>query len=462
MRKTNVFLIISFLLLVSAWNMSGCAKNKEEPQADTERVNCKLKREMTETESSEVPETENDIDKQEEKEFPDDIFYWGAEEYFYLLEGEWVAAEYAGTITETGFDEVWEEWYQEEQQKYTDEVIEKYLGSEYRVELDNLLCFAPYSDLALILEDDGELFSVTRFIPREFITMTPPYIALSAQLVDNDEEYQFIIDADGTVLIEIKYHFFRLERKEGQDSAAVKGEEDDADYVLYLEDEGVRDNPVFAAFIDKEITAYDAETEENRDIYECYKQALFGDPYGIHYMAEDLDGDGNDELLVLLQWDDCDGDLLVFHEEDGKLYQWETWEYFMWMRMLEIEYHGNGIFSMGGGAGDIVGRYNTEGKIEYIAKYFRSWGHTEEGKYWKSGHLILYEDGQEGKELRWEGIYFHEDDTMEMTPENQANYDEFVAIMHKIWEEIGEGRRIKDIEYEENTKKIPMAEVFDN
>ena len=243
------------------------------------------------------------------------------------------------------------------------------------------------------------------------------------------------------------------------DTDMLDTEEDDADYVLYLEDEGIRDNPVFAAFIDKEITAYDAETGENRYIHECNNRY---NVYGIHYMAEDLDGDGNGELLVLLQWDGCDGDLLVFHEEDGKLYQWETWEYFMWMRMLEIEYHGNGIFSMGGGAGDIVGRYNTEGKIEYIAKYFRSWGHTEEGKYWKSGRLILYKDGQEERELSWEGIYFHEDDTMEMTPENQANYDEFVAIMYEIWEEIGEGRRIEEIEYEENAKKIPLMELFGN
>ena len=228
-RKTNVFLMISFLLLVSAGNMSGCAKSEEEPQSDTESVSSELKREMTETESSElpetespevleaesseVPETENDIDKQEEKEFPDDIFYWGAEEYFYLLEGEWVAAEYAGTITETGFDEVWEEWYQEEMKKYDDEVIEKYLGSEYRVEMDNLLSFAPYSDLDLILEDGDELFNITRFIPGEFITITPPYIALSARLADKDEEYWFIIDADDTVLIEIEYHFFRLEKK---------------------------------------------------------------------------------------------------------------------------------------------------------------------------------------------------------------------------------------------------------
>ncbi|MBD5479468.1 MAG: hypothetical protein HDR14_09280 [Lachnospiraceae bacterium] len=31
---------------------------------------------------------------------------------------------------------------------------------------------------------------------------------------DKEEWYQFIIDADGTVLIEIENHFFRLERKQ--------------------------------------------------------------------------------------------------------------------------------------------------------------------------------------------------------------------------------------------------------
>ena len=244
-------------------------------------------------------------------------------------------------------------------------------------------------------------------------------------------------------------------------------EEDDVDYVLYLEDEGVRDNPVFAAFIDKEITAYDAETEKNKDIYECFRECdilpseEIPPVFGIHYMAEDLDGDGNGELLVLLQWDGCDGDLLVFHEEDGKLYQWETWEYFMWMRMLDIKYRGNGIFSMGGGAGIIVGRYNAEGKIEYIVRCLRNFGQTEEGEYWESEHLILYKDGQEEKELSWEGIDSY-DDTMEMTPKNQANYDEINAIMHKIWEEIGEGREINAIEYEENAQKIPLAELFGN
>lgn len=136
-----------------------------------------------------------------------------AEAYFYLLEGEWVAAEYAGTIRDLHFEEAGEEAYQEELQEYTDEVIEKYLGSEYRVEMDNLLYFGPYTELSFILEDDDTLFNVTRFIAGEFITITPPYIGLSAHLADKEEWYRFIIDADGTILIEIEYRFFRLEKK---------------------------------------------------------------------------------------------------------------------------------------------------------------------------------------------------------------------------------------------------------
>lgn len=208
------------------------------------------------------------------------------------------------------------------------------------------------------------------------------------------------------------------------------------------------------------------EKEEDRYIYECFRECYVSlsreipPVFGIHYMAEDLDGDGEDELLAFLQWDTTDGDLLVFHEKDGKLYQWETWDDFLWMRMMDIEYFGNGIFSQGGGAGAIVGCYNTEGKIDYIIKYFRDWGHTEEGEYWKSGHLTLYKEGYEDKELSWEGIYFYDNDSWEMMPENQANKAEFDAIMNGIREELGEGRPIGGVEWEENVKKIPLNELF--
>lgn len=149
-----------------------------------------------------------------EKEPSEKIFYLGTEEYFYLLEGEWTAAEYAGAIRDYHFDEARTEEYQKKLQEHTEEVVEKYLGTEYCIEINNLESLAPYTDLALIMEDDQQLFGITRFMPGEFIKMNPPYIVLVAELADEDKEYGFIIDAEGTILIEIEYRFFRLEKKE--------------------------------------------------------------------------------------------------------------------------------------------------------------------------------------------------------------------------------------------------------
>jgi len=240
-------------------------------------------------------------------------------------------------------------------------------------------------------------------------------------------------------------------------------EKNDTEYVFYMEDEGVRDNPVFAAFIDKEITAYDLETGENRYIYECseyYDYGFVPSGFGVHYTTEDLDGDGENELLAFLQWNDTDGDLLVFHESEGKVYQWETWGDFFWNRMMEKKYYGNGIFSIAGGAGAIVGRYNAEGKIEYIADY-GTWQEQEEGEWITKNSLVVYRAGIEEKKLAWEGPPYWNDELWgEITPENLIIKDECAAIMNEIWGELGEGKLIRNIEWEDKAQKITLHELL--
>lgn len=144
----------------------------------------------------------------------DGIFYESSEEYFDLLEGEWRAVEYAGAITDSHCDEMATEEYWKKSQEYTDEVIEENLDREFNISRENLEYFGPYSDWGCSIEDNEILFSVTRFSPGvgENISLTPPYIGVEAQLADTGEDYGFIIDAEGTVLIEIDYHFFRMER----------------------------------------------------------------------------------------------------------------------------------------------------------------------------------------------------------------------------------------------------------
>lgn len=143
-------------------------------------------------------------------EISDNIFHFKSEQYFPLLEGKWTVAEYVGVAQDSHCDEAWEESYQKELEARTKEIIEENLGREFHIEKDNVTYFGPIVDLTFVMEDEEQLFANTRFSHLEF-PMTPPYIGLSVGFVGDLEYYDFIVDADGTILVEIESRFFRLE-----------------------------------------------------------------------------------------------------------------------------------------------------------------------------------------------------------------------------------------------------------
>lgn len=205
--------MVCLLLAGSLVGISACG-NKE-LLTETQIVETVMETEDTQsgTESIAVvmPETETEVKPAVTE---DGIFHWGAEEYFPLFQGNWEVVEYAGYVPEHGFDESYEEWYREEIQDWTEEVIAKSMGNEFRIELDNLEFFGPICELPIVIEDDASLFFITRYMPGEFVDLTPPYIGVSIKLKDKGDWYDFIADADGTVLVGIEYHFFRLEKDE--------------------------------------------------------------------------------------------------------------------------------------------------------------------------------------------------------------------------------------------------------
>lgn len=236
--------------------------------------------------------------------------------------------------------------------------------------------------------------------------------------------------------------------------------------VLYLVDEDVQNNVIFDAFVKNEISAYDLISQREMywtDYYEDYHYESeatgeFWAIYGIHFMAEDLDGDRQDELLVYLQQSDTSGDLFVFDETDGELYAWEKWEDFLEMRMMDIEYHGNGIFSKGGGKGDILGQYNSEGRIEYLLKYYPWYEATgPDGVLSRGAELVLYKDGAVDRELAYEGEYDPKTDSWEMTLDNQSVKEECDRILNEIR---GKGEQIIPIEWEDKAEKITLEDLL--
>lgn len=236
--------------------------------------------------------------------------------------------------------------------------------------------------------------------------------------------------------------------------------EEDAQYVYYLEDEAVRNDPIFHAFVENEITAFDLIEKEDKYLIDYYEEYLnWGIFYGVHYMAEDLDSDGEEELLIFWQYRSTDGKLFVFDKVDGKLNAWEVWEDFLTMHLMESQYYGNGLFSTEGSVGQIIGQYNSDGRIEYILK-FTHWQEYGENTSSLHGELILYEDGIEEKKISYEGLYYEADDIWEWTEENQENKDECDSILNEIRTEIGKGEVIRHVEWEEEAEQITLEELL--
>lgn len=172
--------------------------------------------------------------------------------------------------------------------------------------------------------------------------------------------------------------------------------------VRIVEEEEVRDNPTFAAFIDKEITAYDDVEEKNWYIYEYFAD-YSGVISGVHYMAEDLNQDTKNELLLYIEATWGFGNLLVFEEtENGELIAWEVWEYILNDRQPYIYYCGNGTFMMHGGLGISVGHYTQEGTPELLIDYYHEITEFNDIYYTVIIWLKLYEDGEEVKEMEYE------------------------------------------------------------
>ena len=178
------------------------------------------------------------------------------------------------------------------------------------------------------------------------------------------------------------------------------------DMVWYLVDEEVRNHAVFNSFIENEISAYDSAV--NRDMYmvDYYEEYHYGknnvfdeswNIYGVHFMAEDLDGDDEEELLVLLQRATSVGDLFVFYETDGELYAWQGWKNFYDDRRSDITCYDDGMICMMGALGAVYGHYNSDGILEGMS-WRETYEHVDlenEDELYKYGYVALYKDGME-------------------------------------------------------------------
>lgn len=241
----------------------------------------------------------------------------------------------------------------------------------------------------------------------------------------------------------------------------VKTEQQEEKNVLIVKDEKVLEDCVFVAFINNEVSTHDLQENNEKYLLDYLKN--YHMIYGIHYMAEDLNNDNENELLILIQTGHDFGDLLVFEKaENGKFITWDIWEDFLIDRLCEVYYCGNATFERIGGLGISIGHYTQEGKQECLMDYY-----TETREYYDTYDvegvwLRLYENGEVVNEIDYEYYYDRELDEYSTPLENKEKETKCDELVDAMLATLGEEKAIKvqSEEYRDKIETVSLEELL--
>lgn len=248
-----------------------------------------------------------------------------------------------------------------------------------------------------------------------------------------------------------------LSNMEELTDAMITSMEENEKQVSYVVDEGVADNPLFVSFINNEIQAYGGINkfgglkeyyEDSRTAYELDdKEMYFTDYYehdkrrceAIHFMVEDMDGDGEAELLINLCYG-YHGTILVFHEQDGKLFEWED---------LGYGDHSPAIYIYDDYTIEVEGvqwsrsffSYTSTGRRPRVFDQYSLTGDLPEGGSYREYWIDEFQNGIEIKELKiTEG--WSDDGTYLGVFESKAEEEEFDRVYDGFIDALGERKKL--------------------
>ncbi len=244
----------------------------------------------------------------------------------------------------------------------------------------------------------------------------------------------------------------------------IISEEENTDIVYYLRDEKVDEIAAFSDFLDGRVSAYD--NKQQKELY-CadYYEEFMEEHHGIstiEIVAEDINEDDKRELLIILMYTPDQGDLYVFHEQDGRVYAWEALENFFTMRVGEVYLLGNGTFEFFGGYGQghFFKRYNADGEIEDVLNYYYN-SYPYEGKIQYDYVLTTYEQGMPAKELKYSIIAPADKlpDEGELSLGTREEQEECNRILDEFYAESERVRWFKFPQNEEDVEEISLDNV---
>lgn len=247
------------------------------------------------------------------------------------------------------------------------------------------------------------------------------------------------------------------------ESEVSEPEEEEKEGILLCIDRSVLDNPLFESFINNDVPVTDNIPVKDgtihdrlgfdwsgseyylKDLYQRFqdKTTPTGGINGIQVFGRDLDGDGKDELIVLIEYyvySKLCGIMYSFHEEDGVLYAWEEMRAFDGKGMSTF-YEDGTILTAEEGANTYI-HYTKKGEIEPLLYYYET-PYTGAAGNWDdiecTNKLYVYENGEKSIEIVYEYEYWVHADLERIEPEMSALRGECNTILREFTAELGEG-----------------------
>ena len=249
-----------------------------------------------------------------------------------------------------------------------------------------------------------------------------------------------------------------------EDAAEVEDSEaEEKEGVLLCIDREVLDNPLYDSFINNDVTATDNIPVKDgiihdrlgfewsgseyylKDLYQRFQDKTMstGGINGIQVFGRDLDGDGKDELIVLIEYyvySKLCGIMYPFHEENGVLYAWEEMRTFDGKGMSTF-YEDGTILTAEEGASTYV-HYTKKGEIEPLLYYYET-PYTGAAGNWDdiecTNKLYVYENGEKSIEIVYEYEYWVHADLERIEPEMSALRGQCNRILKEFTAKLGEG-----------------------
>lgn len=258
--------------------------------------------------------------------------------------------------------------------------------------------------------------------------------------------------------------------EEGTEISIEQNENDEEielrnDTIYYLKDEAVNAVVEYSDFLEGKITAYNNNLQKEQYFKEYYRDYVinqFGYIYGLQITSADLNGDEQQELLVIFMSHSDEGDLLVFENRDGKLYAWDIMENFFTMRVGSVYLRKDGTFEFFGGYGQghFFKRYNEQGKVETVLDYYYYCTVLEDGDQFDY-RLTQYEDGEVIKTIEYSIFAKGQDDPDkgELIKGTQEDKDECERILDEYFAQSERVREFHFVQYEDNVQEVP-ADFF--